>query len=422
MRRIWIASVLALGLSLPALALEPARREVIVTSNRVWDGYVYQENFVPSAQTDMTLLAGQDNAISFVRTQEYYWPLSRQTYVDFDREKEPVAGTLRISQGGRQVAEVAVAPYAMVYPKGAAQGEGHLIWGDAALAEFAEYQADAQAFAVAFSASQQAEAGYERRLKEAAIARLAGKGVQEVTPPPAPPVPSLKLVTRPVPGLRVNLPVGDYQIALWLDGGPVPGAQKTLHITAASERDVITADIIPEERWTRPLTANDGAEKVYARPGTTFYLTLAYASRFDAASYLRVVQPQAEAVAGRQIWVRRRAADARSVRLGWGEDSPAQDLALTVLKVQQTEGAGFGYVVRPAKPSEPPDLTAFAVTVPQDAKLSRGGFAAEDSSGASLARQVVVVQPRREGLAWTLALLPALAGFALMIYRRRVLT
>lgn len=421
MRRIWIGAGVTAILALPALALEPERREVIVTSNRVWDGYVYQENFVPSALPAMALLADKDNAVSFVKTQEYYWPLSRQTYVDFDREKDPVPGSLQITQGGKLVTEVAVAPYVMVYPKGAANGEGYLLWGDAALAAYDQYREGEQAFAVAFSASQQAEADYERRLKEAAIARLAGKGVQEVPPPPPAPVPNLKLVTQPVPGLQVNLPVGDYQMQLVAAGLPVPGTARALHVTKAAERDVITADIIPEERWTRPLSANDPGEKIYARPGTTFYMTLAYASRFDAQAYLGIVQPQAEAVAGRQIWVRRRSADARVVRFGWDNAAPMQDLTLTALKVQQTEGAGFGYVVRPAKAAEQPDLTAFAVSVPQDAALTRGALGAEDTTGAALSRQVVVVQPRREGLAWALALLPALAGFALMLYRRRAL-
>ncbi len=414
------ALVLAL-VALPAFALEPDRREVIVTNNRVWDGYVYQENFVPSALPDMSLLADQDNAVSFVKTQEYYWPLSRQTYVDFERQKDPVAGGLQITQGGNVVAEVSVAPFAMVYPQGAAQGQGYLLWGAEAEAAFADYQAGERAFAVKFSQAQLAQRDYERRLKEAAIARLAGKGVQAVEPPPSPPEPSLKLVTQPVPGLKVNLPVGEYQMQLVDGGAPVPGTQKALHVISAEERDVVTADVIPEERWTRPLSANDASEKIYAKPGTTFYLTLAYASHFDEAQYLSVVQPQAVAVEGRQTWVRRRAADAKVVSMGWGQGG-MQDLNLAALKVQQTEGAGFGYVVRQAKPSEQPDLTAFAVTVPKVPGVSRGTLAAEDTNGATMRRQVVVVQPRQEALAWALALLPALAGFGVMLYRRRVLT
>jgi hypothetical protein len=125
-------------------------------------------------------------------------------------------------------------------------------------------------------------------------------------------------------------------------------------------------------------------------------------------------------VEGRQTWIRRRSADAKVVTFGWDRGG-RQDLDLTALKVQQTEGAGFGYVVRPAKATEPPDLTAFAVMVPQDRGISRGTLAAQDTNGSSLSRQVVVVQPRQEALAWALALLPALAGFGLLLYRRRVL-
>lgn len=419
MKRFGLAALLFAAL--PAFALEPDRREAIVTNNRVWDGYVYQENFVPSDFSDMSLLADKDNALSFFKTQEYYWPLSRQTYVDFERQKDPVKGDLVISQGDKVVAKVAVTPYSMVYPKGAAQGQGYLLWGAEAEAEFAAYQAAERDFAVKFSQAQLSQRDYERRLKEAAIARLAGKGVQQVSAPPPPPEPSLKLVTQPVLGLKVNLPVGDYQIQLVNEGTPVLGTQKSLHVISAEERDVVTADVIPEERWTRPLSANDASEKIYAKPGTTFYLTLAYASRFDETQYLGIVQPQATTVEGRQTWVRRRAADAKVVLFGW-DKGPMQDLDLAALKVQQTEGAGFGYVVRPAKPSEQPDLAAFAVTVPSVDVVSRGTLTAQDTNGANLKRQVVVVQPRQDEIAWALALLPAFAGFALMLYRRRLLT
>ena len=124
-------------LATPAWALDPQRHEAVVISARVWDGYQYKETFLPSTAPVLTLMAGRDSAIAFVRTQEYYWPLSRQVYVDLERQREPLAGVLRIEQAGRVVAEVAEAPYAILYPQGAVNGDGSLLWGGAALAGFA---------------------------------------------------------------------------------------------------------------------------------------------------------------------------------------------------------------------------------------------------------------------------------------------
>lgn len=405
MKSALFALLLAAG---PALALDPERREVTVISGRVWEGHQFTEMFLPSTAPVLSVMAGQDSAISFVRTQEYYWPLSRQVYVDFESQRDPVAGLLRIERDGRIVAEIAEAPYSIEYPEGAVNGNGRLLWGDEARAAHAAYRRSETDFNRAFVEAQRAQTAYEQALLEAAHA-----GSTEPIPPPPPlPKPSLRLVTKPVPGYRIALDPGEYRISLVHDGKVIADTARALHVIAIEGLSGLVADILPEERWTRPLPSNSEAARIYARAGSTFYVTLAEATRFREADYLAVVSPQARALAGRDVWVRRKPSDIGELQLAQGPD--VQAVARAGFKVEQTSSSGFGYTVRPAAQGETADLDGFAVTVPVDATgrlyLSRpeGGFS----------REVVPVGVRHGLVSLLLALVPVLAFLGVGLMRR----
>lgn len=398
-----------LGLCMPAHALDPERREVIVVSSRAWDGHVYRETFVPSTHAEMSLMTGGDSAVTFVRTQEYYWPLSRRTYVDFQQQREELDGILRIVQAGSVLAEQPMSAYAIVYPDGAARGDGHLVWGEDAERAYVEYQEGERDFARLHSQARRAHTAYDRWLLEAAAARTRGESVPAMDPPPPLPEPSLKLVTRPLPGFRVSLDPGTYEIELVREGTVVEGTRRTLHVRDVAGRDVIVADIVPEERWTRPLTTNSEAARIFVRPGATFYMTLARATRFAEDEYLPVINPQANIAPGRDLWVRRGPAEDGRVALSWGEGGETA-LSLDRLKVEQTQGSGFGYRVREAREAETPELMAFTVAVPDTPSISRGHLRIEGASAASAQREAVIVHPRNTAWSLALALVPGIAG------------
>jgi hypothetical protein len=409
MRRALAALAVTLFGIQPALALEPERREVVVTHNRVWDGHSYKENFVPSGIGEIHLLSGVDNALNFVRTQEYYWPLARQTYVAFERQRDEVEGVMVIRAPDGTTTEVERIPYSIHYPNGAVSGDGELLWGEEAVAAHADYRRQEQEFVRELAEIRRAHTEYERALRDAAIARMSGEGVIEVPPPPARPEPMLRLVTSPQPGFRVNLPAGRYEAALVVDGADVPGTRKTLNVIDDTGSGVVVLDIVPEERWTRPIQSNRAEDRVYVRPGARFFVTAHNADRYAEHDYARLVRPQATAPRGRQVWVRRNPAEARQMQLAWrGEDAPLS-VPLADLKVVQTQGGSFGYQVRDAEAGEIPDLAAFTVVAPSPAHRSGGRMELETPIGAT-AREVVVVQPRNSGLAWSLAFLPAALG------------
>jgi hypothetical protein len=393
----------------PAAAIDPERREAIVISGRLWDGFRHVEMFLPSDTPLLTVMAGRDSAISFVRTQEYYWPLSRQVHVDFERQRDRVAGLLRIEKDGAMIAEIAEQPFAILYPDGAVNGNATLLWGADAEAGFAAYLQTERDFNRRFVEAQRAQTAHEQALLDAA--RNGSRAA--ILPPPPVPVPNLRLVTRPQPAMRVDLAPGDYRISLVADGAVVPGTLRQLRVIPAEDRPSIVADILPEERWTRPLASNSEDARLYARAGARLYLTLFEASEFAERDYLSVVSPQSPASADRRIWVRRKPAEAATLDLRQG-DAPTS-LALSQFKVEQTSSSGFGYVVRPVRGGEAPDIEAFRIDVPTHGVRRL----ALDHEALNFRREVIVVDGRNGTLALIFACLPMALFAAARIARRR---
>lgn len=161
-----------------------------------------------------------------MRTQEYYWPLSRQVYVDFGARRDPVAGTLRIERDGQMAAEVPRQVFSIECPQGAANGNGRLLWCEEAEEGHAAYRQSEIEVNRRLVAAQRAQTAYEQALLQAARA-----GSRDAVPAPQPlPEPSLRLVTPPAPGYRIAVDPGDYQIWLVEDGREVPETRRTLRV------------------------------------------------------------------------------------------------------------------------------------------------------------------------------------------------
>lgn len=415
MKSVLLALFLAAMTAGSAGAIEPERRDAIVLTGRVWDGFAFQEMFLPSRSSALHLIAGEDSALSFVGTKEYYWPLSRQVYVDFEAKRQDIDGVLKISKDGKDIAVIHPSPYVIFYPQGAVNGHGQLLWGDAAVAAYRTYQDDERSFNRRYSEALARQTAYEKRLVEAGAARMKGAPVEIISPPEALPTPSLRLVTAPVRAYRLAVPAGRYDMELYREEQPIEGTARTLYVIDMNGRGVVVADVVPEERWTRPFQSDHPGERIFVRPGSTFYLTLAAADRFQEPDYLSVVSPQTDVVQGRDIVVRRKPADIDVVDVHFGGAKAQASLAR--FKVEQAAGSGFGYRVRSVKSGEKEDLTAFAVTVPSDGDIVSGQVSTQTSSVSAFTRDVVVVQPRNSGLALGLAFLPLLGWCGVRLRR-----
>lgn len=188
-------------------------------------------------------------------------------------------------------------------------------------------------------------------------------------------------------------------------GVTVAGTERTVTVLENTGRDAVVADIVPEERWTRPIPSDTMNSKIYVRPGATFFVTLARTSKFDEEDFLAVVDPQARAVEGHQILVRRGESDVANLVVRFsGMSGEEQLLSREKLKVEQTGGSAFGYRVRQAAEGEKQDLFAFRIAVPTG--VARGWIASAGAGKTDFLREFVPVPQTNGLLAAFLALLP----------------
>lgn len=422
MVRHWFAlSLLSAFLISPAEAIEPQTHEAVVLNNKVFDGYTYQDTLVPSAVDTFTLLADVDNAIRYVQTLEYYWPLSRNFYASFDKLNMPLDGMLRVTRAGKVIAEIGRQRFVTVYPNGTTGGRAHMVWGNGAGQALADYRAAMADYNRRLTEARLDRMRYDQELKAAAVAGAKGGPAGKVAPPMPEPEPVRLYVTDPTPGFRVNLPRGQYDIALYEGSLLVEGSPRRLDVIAAESHSAVTLDVIPEERWTRILPSNTVADTIYSAPGKTFYVSLNRSDRFDEKAYQSLVNPQSFGVAGRDIWVRRSSAAGKRLEVRQ-PDGNWQPVELERYKVRQTGGAQLGYVIEPAAPDETPDLSAYRVTLPPFAGTGRPELRVVDLATGDIdpgtTREIVTVVGGSSALIWGTAAIPLIFGLAIVARRR----
>lgn len=400
-----VALLLAL---LPALgfAQEPPRQRQFVYGLNLFDGVTYQAGFAPAAVDTIYALADADSVIDPKRTEVYYWPITNEYRPDFAALNQLIPGTLIVSQGGRQVAAIELAPYVVQFDQSGRDSSGSLYAGDAARSAWARFQEERRA--------------YVERLRQYSEAVVAFQSAPTAGPPEAP-APFTLYSTEPAQGFRINLPAGSYDLQLRdPSGAVVPGSQKRL-LTIAPRRQGTGYEVVPQEKWTYPERADDPADAIHTAPSGVVYLRPFGQIELNALEYARLKNPQdQQATANRWTWVHTTPLTEATLTVrGVGSE---QRLSLAEFRVEQLPGGALGYRVVPldrAQGGGSPDLVAYRVEAPP----ARGGLELRlvDRDGRELpgsARQLKATPPVAD---WQLALpvlVPLALGLTVGLWRR----
>jgi hypothetical protein len=406
------ANVLSVG------AVEPSTQEAIVLRNKVFDGFEYKDNFVPSGTGHFLLLGDKDNAVAFIQTLEYYWPLSRQVYMAPDRLNISLVGEMRVFRAGRVIQSIKQEQFVVEYPEGVRGGNPALHWGDEARQKATEFAALGRTFASDVARAQADKVRYDAELLASAANRAKGLSANPVRSPLAmPPEPKL-LITELSDGYRVNLPPGEYELALFDGDREWVGSRRLLTVLPMTTASLLTLDIVPEERWTRLLPSNTSEDLVFAKPGSTVYVVAQWSDTFDDDVYVRLTSPQLQGVEGKPAWIRRKPAE--DVALEYSLDGHNwSSVASGKYAVRQTGGASLGYLIEPVKSGETPDLSAFALVLPKAAETPSIQIRVRDSSSGKLLedghRTLYFVRSQSLTVLWVSAFAPILVGALLLV-------
>ncbi len=421
-----------------ASAQVPTRREQFIYSVLAFNGRSYAGTFTTEDADAIYLVAGSESFLNARKTLVYYWPLTGNWMTDSEALNIPFEGKLELLGPGHRSRVLSPERFTFFNVR----GEYELNWKVARGAEAEEaykaYQAKVDAYWKSMNQYYEARKVYETLIEEMGrrITRLreAGQDVKALVdrlqnlPPPQPPEPPRDYVTPPSEvqaAFILDLPVGEYRIRFLLDGKVMEGSEKRLVVFDRRRRDGVGLEVIPADKWTRPVESQTPASVLYVDGTADLYLQPFFQDEFNDLYYEKLQRNDAKGNPALVKWVRMQqvpAAQLRLARPGGGTEEVREEPFF----VEQVKGASLGYKIvaydpQGAHKGQEPSLRAFHVPIRRENGVVR--VQVQDRQGSFLKggeRQIrVLVKSRLQGLLVLLAILPLFAMGVVMARRAR---
>jgi len=349
----------------PCAGIEPDKVEGIVYRLRSYTGAEHHTVFSPPQYEEIYLLADSHNAFDPGYTLVYYWPLTREYFASWEKLDVPVEGTLEILKDRKVLQTLSREEVLLSYPEGARESTSILLKGEQAVVKQQEYEALADKFEEEIAVFGQNMLQYRKDLREFMRADSRNKLEVELPKPPAEPIPPVFYVSDLTKSFVVNLPVGRYAARIRMeDGTIVEGSARTLVSFQPLQEKGVGYEIMPEERWTARVPADDPEGRIYCESGKALYLIPFRTEAYGENSYLRLINPQELGREGVRKWIHKNPIDNMRLLL-LNDGKPVRMVEWKNYHVKQIPGAELGYKIvehdKEAASGESPTFSAFSL-------------------------------------------------------------
>jgi hypothetical protein len=369
----------------------------------------------------------------------YFWPITQDWKTDTSTLNVPFEGTLELSGREAEPERLGMTPYTYYNIR----GEYELNWKVAKEAEaeaaWQRYQGLMDAYWQSISQYYEKRAMYEAMLNQLTITitkmRDEGKDVtslietlQELKAPPEPQYPT-EYIVPPVPiqnAFILNLPVGEYRIRFYSEDGQIlEGSERKIVAFEKRRAEAIGLEVIPGDKWTRPVESKTPSSVLYIDGSTDLYLRPFFQQEYNDLFYEKMRKNDAKGNPNLMKWVRIQQVPRARVEVT-RPSSESQMVLEEPFYVEQVKGAALGYQIVPFDPQgkhkdREPSLRAFHVPVSKDQRVIR--LRVQDKDGQYLSsseRQIRVITPSRIGIvSLILAAVPLIVMIIVMTRRSR---
>jgi hypothetical protein len=252
--------------------------------------------------------------------------------------------------------------------------------------------------------------------------------LRSMTAPPEPQQPT-EYIVPPVPVQKafiVNLPVGEYGIRFFTDEGLImEGSDRRIVVFEKRREEAIGLEVIPGDKWTRPVESKTSASVLYTNGSTDLYLRPFYQQEYNDLYYEKMRKNDSKGNPNLMKWVRIQQVPRALIEVT-RPSAPAQEVREEPFYVEQAAGATLGYEIVPFDPQGKhkglePSLQAFHIPVSKGLRVIH--LRVQDNDGQYLAsgeRQIRVINPSRIGIiSLILAVLPLVVMIVVMARRSR---
>jgi hypothetical protein len=252
--------------------------------------------------------------------------------------------------------------------------------------------------------------------------------LKELTSPPEPQYPT-EYIVPPVPiqkAFILNLPVGEYTIRFFTEDGKImEGSERRIVAFEKRRAEAIGLEVIPGDKWTRPVESKTPASVLYIDGSTDLYIRPFYQQEYNDLYYEKMRKNDAKGNPTLMKWVRIQQVPRARVEAS-RRSAESQMVLEEPFYVEQVKGAALGYQIVPFDPEgkhkdREPSLLAFHIPVDKEQRVIR--LRVQDKEGQYLAsseRQIRIITPSRIGLiSLILAILPLVVMIVVIARRSR---
>lgn len=415
--------------SVPGIAQVPVRKEQLIYTILAFNGRDYSRTFGGEDASNIYLISNVDNFLGVCKTLVYFWPITGEWKTSLSTLNIPFEGALQILGYGGKLENLKPTPYTFYN----VQGEYELNWkvakGEEAYRVWEHYQGLMSAYLESLRQYQRERNNYRARLDDLTlkITRMRNEGkdvtkyiemMKELKPPQEPDVPR-DYIVPPAPvsrGFIVNLPAGKYRLRFITNEGELmQGSEIGLVIFDRRRAESVGLEVIPGDRWTRPVESKPPASVLYVDGSADLYLRPFFMDEYNDLYYEKMRRNDARGNPALMKWVRiQQIPEARIFILKKG-DEPRIVLEEPFF-VEQLKGTSLGYKIIPYDPMGAhrdlePGLIAFHIPLGNEDRIIN--LRVEDKNGRTLkdgTRQIRVIHASRSGfLLLIFAVLPFIA-------------
>jgi hypothetical protein len=441
-RPIGIVAILALALFAAAAGLyaqAPVREEQLIYSILAFNGKDYAGTFARQDADTIYLMANVDNFLTVRKTLVYFWPITQDWKTDTSGLNIPFEGTLELTARGQEPRSLETTKYTYFNVRGEYALNWQVAKGEEADAAWKRYQDIMGAYWTSVQKYYQERAAYEEMLNQltATITKLrdAGKDVsalietlKSLKAPPEPEYPK-DYVVPPTPvqqAFILNLPVGEYSLRfLTKDGQLMQDSERKLVVFAKRRAAGVGLEVIPGDKWTRPVESKTPASVLYVDGSADLYLRPFFEEEYNDLYYEKMLQNDAKGNPNLMSWVRIQQVPKAHILVRRPGQGP-QTVQEEPFYVEQIKGAALGYHIVPYDPQgahkgREPSLIAFHIPLQGQEKVLR--LRVQDKGGTVLPgseRQIRVIGPSGAGFVpLILAVVPLIVMGVVLARRSR---
>ena len=438
MKSLTLIIALSIAVAASAAGQLPERDEQLVYTLTVFNGINYSKTFSGDDSDTIYLLADVDNLISLRNTLVYFWPTTGELRLDRASLDELAVGTLELS-GPSFIKTFEMTDFTYYNLR----SDPGVFWrvdtGEAAHQAFRDYKEEIRLFREALDEFSLEEATHEFMVDELrrriVAAREAGEDfdrmvevLENLEAPVRPQLESSYAEAPVTPGRAfvLNIPPGRYRARLTHDGRTLEGSEKTIIAFRELDERGVGYEVIPGDKWTRPVESHYRSSVIYSDGTSEIYLKAYRQHEYVDVYYEKLQRNDATGSFGLRKPVLIEEVPGGRVAI-LGKSGVVETIDRRPLVVQQASGTSFGYRIVPYDPeglhtNQDPDIEAFRVPTDQSGSMWIGVVDGEGNLLDHSRRQIRIVGSSGPiAIPVILSLFPLLILFAVRLARRRLI-